>query len=115
LNTIDKIIFEASTAVKKLESNSLPAFELRQNYPNPFNPSTTIEFSIHESALTEISIINVQGKVVQTLMHDSLTPGAYRVMWDGRNSAGHIVSSGVYFYKVASGHAVQVKKCVFIE
>lgn len=75
-------------------------FGLHQNYPNPFNPSTTISFDIQYAAATDISVYNVLGQKVTTLVSDRLTPGTYTTTWSGKNYRGGDVSSGVYFVRM---------------
>jgi hypothetical protein len=75
-------------------------FALSQNYPNPFNPTTSIQFSVVQSAMTDISVYDVLGKKVKTLASEMLTPGNYKVTWDGTNSVGSGVASGVYFVRM---------------
>jgi len=80
---------------------------LEQNVPNPFNPSTTIQYSISTSGHVSLRVYDVAGRVVRTLVDESQTPreGGYRSTWDGRSDAGHMVPSGIYFYRlVAPGH-----------
>jgi flagellar hook assembly protein FlgD len=72
-----------------------------QNYPNPFNPQTTITFFTAENAENaELVIYNIKGQKVKTLIHEALPAGKHSVVWNGKNSNGKRVSSGVYFYKL---------------
>jgi hypothetical protein len=73
---------------------------LSGNYPNPFNPATTIEFTVPKSGKTILTIYNSAGQKIRDLLSDSLTPGVYRVLWDGRDNAGRAVSSGTYLYTI---------------
>jgi hypothetical protein len=91
-------------------------YSLRQNRPNPFNPITTIEFTIKERGMVSLRIYNVAGQLIRTLVDDVKSPGeVHTATWDGRNDAGQAVSSGVYFYKLASGDFVQTKKMVLLK
>ena len=92
-----------------LASNLPKEFALSQNYPNPFNPSTTIPFQLpavsgQQSAVSgrrtavTLKVYNVLGELVRTLVNEEQGPGWYRVIWDGKDSLGKEVSSGVYFY-----------------
>lgn len=74
------------------------SFSLDQNYPNPFNPSTRISFGLPEPATIRISITDILGRRVATLMEGSYGAGFHQVQWDGENSAGKKIGSGVYFY-----------------
>ena len=88
--------------------------ELFQNYPNPFNPSTTIEYMVGDEDLIEITIFNVKGQKIRTLVRDFKSPGRYRVHWDGRNDRGATVSTGMYFYRFRAGSYSPVKKMLLI-
>jgi hypothetical protein len=77
-------------------------FSLEQNFPNPFNPSTTIRYSLGHSAEVSVTIYNVLGQVVRTLVSEFNSIGTHEVEWDGKNNSGNLVSSGVYFYKITA-------------
>jgi len=88
------------------EEFALPqSFNLSQSYPNPFNPSTTIEFSVPVNSNVRLTIYNLLGQVVTTLVNEEISAGNYSVIWNGTNKNGFQVSSGVYLYKMkASGN-----------
>ncbi len=93
--------FPAEPVIPK---ESLPVtFILGQNYPNPFNPSTIIEFSLPQSENVNITIFNILGQKVTTLVDEAQAAGNYSVTWDGHDSDGSEVSSGVYFYRMTAG------------
>jgi hypothetical protein len=78
---------------------------LSQNYPNPFNPSTTIAFEIpagtsRQVGTVSLRIYDVLGRETMTLMNEEKPAGRYSITWDGRNSSGNPVASGVYFYRM---------------
>lgn len=75
-------------------------YRLAQNYPNPFNPSTTIAFSVPEEARVTLKVFDLLGREVRTLAEGVMPPGEFNVTWDGRNGAGQVVESGVYFYRI---------------
>jgi flagellar hook assembly protein FlgD len=89
-------------------------FELRQNYPNPFNPTTTIAFSLDEPAQTLITIYNLLGQRVTTLIDEFRPAGEHSVIWDGKDEQGKEISSGIYFYLIQSGQHVQAKKMTLL-
>jgi hypothetical protein len=90
--------------------------KLSGNYPNPFNPETTILFSVKEKNInTNITVYNLKGQKVKTLINENLTPGSHRVVWNGTDKNGKAVSGGVYFYKMQSGKYVNYKKTVLIK
>jgi len=85
-------------------------------YPNPFNPSTTIYFSITKESNVELSIFNIKGQKVKTLVNDNLEKGNHSVVWLGKDEADKSVSSGVYFYKIKfDGKNESVKKCLLLK
>ncbi len=71
-----------------------------QNYPNPFNPETNINYSIPEEGKVEVSIYNVKGQKVKTLVNETQISGEHTVVWNGTNKQNKRVASGVYFYKL---------------
>ncbi len=94
------------------------AFGLAQNSPNPFNPSTTISYNIPESSppvMVELSVYNLRGQVVRTLVRETKVPGQYSVNWDGTDEGGRRVSSGVYFYRIQAGEYRATRKMVVLK
>lgn len=85
-------------------------FSLFQNYPNPFNPNTKIRFRIAESGLVKLTVYDMLGREVQTLVNQELKPGTYEVEFNGADSP-----SGVYYYKLESGIFVETRRMVLIK
>ncbi|MBU1700021.1 MAG: T9SS type A sorting domain-containing protein [Candidatus Eisenbacteria bacterium] len=75
---------------------------LNQNIPNPFNPRTSIGFSLTAPGLVDMSVVDVSGRVVRTLVEGQQEAGQHIVIWDGRTNSGHEVSSGVYFLRMTA-------------
>jgi len=71
---------------------------LLPNYPNPFNPSTKIEFTLPEALAVDLSVFDILGRRIKTLVRESLPPGRYSVTWNGSDTNNRSVSSGIYFY-----------------
>ena len=93
------------------DENLIPSvYSLSQNYPNPFNPVTRINYSIPKQGLVTIKIYDALGREVQTIINEMKTPGKYIVDFDGTN-----LSSGVYFYKLASNDFVSIKKMILLK
>ena len=90
-------------------------FSVFQNYPNPFNPATEIRYQLEEDSNVEISIYNVMGQKVKTLVSEKQKPGMYKIRWDGQNASGSKLSSGVYIYTVIAGKHKVVKKMLLIK
>lgn len=82
-------------------------FELTQNYPNPFNPSTTIEYTVAEAASVNLTVFNMLGEQVTTLVNELVQPGKYSVRFDASSLA-----SGTYIYRITAGSFVQTKKMI---
>jgi len=89
-------------------------FELYANYPNPFNPVTHFGFQISEAGLIELQIYDLVGRKIATLISEELAPGKYTVQWDGKNSAGQNVSSGVYLYRLKTPRGEKVRKMILM-
>ncbi len=102
-------------------SDEIPGtFSLVQNYPNPFNPSTTIHYDIPQESDVRLTVFNVLGQQVRTLVGTTQSAGSYEAVWDGRNTAGEQVSSGVYLYKLDATstdgqHFVNIKKMLMMK
>jgi M6 family metalloprotease-like protein len=100
------------------EPTALPGgFALEQNYPNPFNPSTVIEYTVNPGKLTvtNLSVYNVLGRKVATLVDAVQGPGTYRVEWDGRSSDGSRAATGVYMYRLTRGDNVESRKMLLLK
>lgn len=107
--------FKTQTSVKVEDEHILPDFyELSQNYPNPFNPSTTIGFSIPLPEYVDVKIYDMLGSEVITLVSEDMSPGKYSVAWNGIDSLGKHVPSGVYFYTIRAGKYHDTKKMIFL-
>jgi hypothetical protein len=98
-------------------SISVPAasMELLQNYPNPFNPSTTISFVLPERSAVRLSVYDVTGALVKTLVISTFEAGRNAVTWDGRDARGNRVGAGVYFYRLVTVDETFAKKMVLIK
>jgi subtilisin family serine protease len=89
------------TAVDEARDHRLPtAVTLSQNYPNPFNPESAIRYAIPFNGEVSVVIYDIQGRLVARLISGKQTAGEYTVRWDGRDSAGKRVASGVYLYRL---------------
>lgn len=95
--------------------NSPKMFKLFQNYPNPFNPSTTIEYQVATQGDVEVSVYDINGRLVRNLVNEAQRPGSYTLQWNGRDAAGINVSSGTYFYQVKSEGTQLVKKMLLLK
>jgi len=97
------------------EAGLVPIFELKGNFPNPFNPVTTISFSIPEDERVELSVFNIKGQKVRTLINSNIDAGSHSVVWDGTSDQGSKVSSGIYLYKLKISSRVSTKKMIMLK
>jgi hypothetical protein len=116
---IELIKINNTTSVKDQISKTQPnVFVLEANYPNPFNPSTTIRYLLPQAAHVDLSIYNVQGQCIQTLVNAYQTGGTYSVQWNGRVN-GTAAASGVYFARLNTegrqGVQSQVQRMLLIK
>ncbi len=89
---------------------------LFKNYPNPFNPSTHIRFFLPNDNHVELTIYNIKGQKVKTLINSKKEKGNHSVIWNGKDENQHSVSSGVYFYRLnVSGKTTMTQKCLLIK
>ena len=91
-----------ATGVRQVDETP-SGFELMQNFPNPFNPSTTISFSLAWKEDVRLDIYNVLGQCVRTLVDGEIAGGTHAFVWDGRNTGGMTVGSGIYFCRLQAG------------
>jgi predicted CXXCH cytochrome family protein len=117
-----RTILEASIAelgtlvdVKQVPDLVPKEFALAQNYPNPFNPATEIRFSVAKSEFVQLDVFDILGRHVVSLIGDQMEPGEYRAVWDGKDTHGQGVISGVYFYTFRSESFTMTRKMVLLK
>jgi len=88
---------------------------LEQNYPNPFNPTTTINYTIPKGGNVRLEIYNSLGEIVNILKDSYEDAGAHTITWNGNDSNGNSLSSGIYFYRLVNNDFVQVKKMTLLK
>ena len=114
-NSMDDCI-EACFLATNDEINQLPhAFNLYNNYPNPFNPVTTICYDLPEDALVNITIYDIMGRIVRTLINSQQNAGFKSIQWNATNDAGSQLSAGLYLYKIQADNFVQTRKMVLLK
>ena len=114
----DNIVVKSltTTGVKDHANLSIPGdFHLMQNYPNPFNPSTQIAYRLPSSGFVSLSVYDLLGRMVKTLVSGEQGAGYKSVAWDGKDQLGNSVPSGVYFYSLKAGTIVESKKMVLMK
>ncbi|HMQ69788.1 MAG TPA: YCF48-related protein [Ignavibacteria bacterium] len=92
------------------KNTEIPEATLSANYPNPFNPTTTIKFDIRTPAFTKLTIFDVLGREIQTLVNEELKTGSYSLVFDGSE-----FNSGVYFYRLTSGDFTETKRMLMVK
>jgi len=86
-----------TTAIKSV--SALPEiFELKQNYPNPFNPTTTIRYHLEDFSDVTLTVHNVKGQLINTLVRNHQAAGSYEIQWNATTASGARLASGLYFY-----------------
>ncbi len=104
----------ATTVGTGIEEGTARAFALEQNVPNPFNPVTQIAFSIPSAAAVELTIFDVNGRIVRRLIDAKLSADDYVTVWRGRSDAGHDVASGMYFYRLTADGQELARKMILL-
>lgn len=95
----------------KIGITEVPEFRLRQNNPNPFNPSTTISYQILVAAQVKLTVYSLTGQFVDMLVDAFQTPGTYNIEFNAARYSD--ISSGIYFYKLETQYASDIKKMIF--
>jgi len=119
VGTLGKITYHLPLmGVEKIGSEIPSSYSLSQNYPNPFNPSTKIKFSVPlwrglrgwNEGNVRLSVFDITGKEVATLVNEQLQPGTYETDWNASS-----FSSGVYFYKIVAGNFSETRKMILMK
>jgi len=104
------IKYSQSTGISQISSGIPENFTLLQNYPNPFNPVTNLEFGISDLGFVSLKVYDILGKEVATLVNEKLSPGKYKVEFDGSG-----LTSGVYFYRITAGEFTDTKRMLLVK
>ena len=96
--------------------NEVPGeFKLHQNMPNPFNPETNIQFDIAENSHVRVSVFNLVGQKVASLVNGQMNSGIYHITWNGLSDKGETLPSGMYFYELKTDNYQSVKKLILVK
>jgi aminopeptidase N len=106
------ILCDHSNVTSGLVTPAMPF--LSQNWPNPFNPSTTILFGLDSEGFVQLRIYDARGALVRTLVDQRLGEGAHEAVWNGSDSEGRPVSSGVYFCRMTAGEQAFTRKMILL-
>ncbi|MBN1398778.1 MAG: PKD domain-containing protein [Bacteroidetes bacterium] len=109
--------YGTTTAIlDELDKYSIEKFSLFQNYPNPFNPNTVISYKLKVRSEVKLKIYDILGREIAVLVNEVKNAGDYAVEWNGTNSAGKLVGTGVYFYQLrAETGFIETKKMILIK
>ena len=103
-------------ALGSIDGYAIPEqFSLHQNYPNPFNPVTTLRYDLPENSLVNITIYDMLGREVKTLVNQTQDAGYRSIIWDATNDYGKPVSAGIYLYQIQAGKYISTKKMVLLK
>jgi len=105
-----------ATSGLEIEKSVLPSnVILNQNYPNPFNPISKIQYNLPKKDFVSITIYDVIGRHIKTLVATEKGPGLHSIHWDATNNVGQPVSAGVYLYSIQAGDFRQTKKMILLK
>ena len=90
-------------------------FTISEAFPNPFNPSTSLNFNVHKKEMVKITIYDLLGNRIKSLVNDHYSIGSHFISWHARNDKGQPVSAGVYLYKVQAGEFQSTKKMILLK
>lgn len=108
-------IYQMQTEVALNNESRIPGeFHLSQNYPNPFNSTTMFKYSLPREADVDIRIYNSLGEEILSRITEPQQAGEHRFFWNGKNTAGQTMPSGVYFLRFCTENFMQIRKCVLI-
>ena len=108
--------FVLNNTLLSTDSKIIPeVFALHQNYPNPFNPVTSLRYDLPEDGLVNITIYDMMGRIVKTLVNSSQTAGYKSISWNAANDRNESVSAGLYLYTIQAGEFRQTKKMVLLK
>jgi hypothetical protein len=108
--------FVLNNTLLSTDSGIIPeVFALHQNYPNPFNPVTSLRYDIPEDAPVNITIYDMMGRIVRSLVNSKKAAGYHYIKWNATNNKNEPVSAGLYLYTIQAGEFTQTKKMVLLK
>tara|TARA_B110000495_G_scaffold55892_1_gene47153 strand:- start:1478 stop:2095 length:618 start_codon:yes stop_codon:yes gene_type:complete len=113
---VKNLILEIKNTSLSIDSKLKPElFTLHNNYPNPFNPNTYISYDLSKNSFVDISIFNLEGRKVKTLLKSSQIKGYKTILWNGTNNINKTVSAGLYIYTITAENKSQSRKMVMLK
>ena len=104
-----------ATGIGDEQSRVPTTYKLDQNFPNPFNPTTTIRYELPEQTTLFLAVYDVRGARVRDLVDGTKPAGTHDAVWDGRNTSGDVVASGIYYCRMRAGTVIRTRKLVFLK
>jgi len=108
-------LFRSTQTIVSIDHMTTMGFSLSQNYPNPFNPTTTLKYNLPETSDITLNIFDITGRNIKQWSVSNQQSGWHEVIWDGTDTHGNIVSTGVYIYSLKAGDFIDTKKMVFMK
>jgi hypothetical protein len=108
-------ILEFDSTASGIGDVPMRSLALYQNYPNPFNPVTTLSFVLDRPSAVTLTIYDVTGRRIATVIDEPMSEGPHDVLWESTDIGGHTLSSGVYFYRLKAGNRTMTKKMVLLK
>ena len=110
-----KLTHDVATGVKESADGAPAVLALKGNVPNPFNPTTTIHFDLPKSTDVRLSVYELSGRRVASLVSGTMDAGNHQVVWTGKDDTGRSVASGVYFYRLEAEQKIFTRKMVLLK
>ena len=105
-----------SIALGTIDDIILPnRYTLYQNYPNPFNPVTVLQYDLPELSNVKLTIYDLAGRQVRSLLHETQAPGLKTIVWDARDEMGNKMGAGVYIYQLKTDNFIASKKMILVK
>jgi len=114
-DSVGRYEIDLTVSVDENAQNIPTGFTLHQNYPNPFNPTTVIPFSLYSAGFVELTIYNVLGQKVKTLINSYQSAGSYAFTWNGLDKRGINAGAGTYIYQLKIGGRAESKKMLLLD
>ncbi len=107
--------FVPSTTIIEENKDTPSEFAVTGNFPNPFNPETSIQFTLPDEGMVNLTIYNIMGQKVRELVADRMQAGTHSVRWDGKDDSGNAVSSGIYLSRLVCGENVAANRMLLLK
>ena len=110
------LIVRVGSSVLGIGGDPVPdVYALKQNYPNPFNPITKIQYQLPQDNIVKLSVYDIMGRKVKTLVNSTQSAGYKTIVWDATNDQGSMVSAGMYIYTIEAGDFRKTKKMILLK